>query len=130
MADRRKTRLFLEGLCGKDNIAEWCRREQIKQNPYYRWSKELLETDKKRLANDTKRPATSDEVKASRAQAVQLKELLVEMLLENRLPWNNPENARLLRSSGPRRARGRVRSVWPVVADWRWSCRGARLPTR
>ena len=49
------------------------------------WSKEFLEAGKKRLAGDTKREATSDEVQALRAQAVQLKELLAEMMLENRL---------------------------------------------
>ena len=62
-----------------------CRREQINQNLYYRWSKEFLEAGKKRLAGDTKREATSDEVQALRTQAVQLKELLAEMMLENRL---------------------------------------------
>ena len=45
----------------------------------------FLEAGKKRLAGDTKREATSDEVQALRAQAVQLKELLAEMMLENRL---------------------------------------------
>ena len=44
-----------------------------------------MEAGKQRLAGDTKREATSDEVKELRAQAVQLKELLAEMMLENRL---------------------------------------------
>ena len=48
---------------GEDSIAELCRREGIVQNLYYRWSKEFLEADKKRLAGDTVRAATSDEVK-------------------------------------------------------------------
>ena len=76
---------MLEGLRGEESIAELCRREQINQNLYYRWSKEFLEAGKKRLAGDTKREATSDEVQALRTQAVQLKELLAEMMLENRL---------------------------------------------
>ena len=76
---------MLEGLRGEESIAELCRREQISQNLYYRWSKEFLEAGKKRLAGDTKREATSDEVQALRTQAVQLKELLAEMMLENRL---------------------------------------------
>ena len=38
-----------------------------------------------RLAADTAREATSDEVKVIQAQARQLKELLAELLLENRL---------------------------------------------
>ena len=80
-----KIRIVLQGLRGEESIAELCRREQINQNLYYRWSKEFLEAGKKRLAGDTKREATSDEVKELRAQAVQVKELLAEMMLENRL---------------------------------------------
>ena len=71
-----KIRIVLQGLRGEESIAELCRREQINQNLYYRWSKEFLEAGKKRLAGDTKREATSDEVKELRGQAVQLKELL------------------------------------------------------
>jgi transposase len=58
---------------------------RINQNLYYRWSKEFLEAGKKRLAGDTAREATSDEVKGLRAQARQLKELMAELMLENRL---------------------------------------------
>ena len=84
-AAEEKIRIVLEGLRGEESIAELCRREQINQNLYYRWSKEFLEAGKKRLAGDTQREATSDEVRALRTQAVQLKELLAEMMLENRL---------------------------------------------
>ena len=51
-----------QGLRGEDNIAELCRRERIAQNLYYRWSRDLLEAGKKRLAGDTARATTSDEV--------------------------------------------------------------------
>lgn len=54
-------------------------------NMYYRWSKEFLEAGKKRLAGDTAREATSDEVKTLRAEASALKETLAELLMENRL---------------------------------------------
>src|SRR5271154_781869 len=81
-----KIRIVLSGLRGEDSIAELCRREGIVQNLYYRWSKEFLEAGKKRLAGDTAREATSDEVKGLRVEAQQLKELLAEVLLENRLP--------------------------------------------
>ena len=57
-----KIRIVLEGLRGEDSIAELCRREGIAQNLYYRWSKDFLEAGKKRLAGDTARAATSDEV--------------------------------------------------------------------
>jgi len=80
-----KIRIVLEGLRGEDSIAELCRKEGIAQNLYYRWSKEFLEAGKKRLAGDTAREATSDEVKTLRAEARQLKEALTEATLENRL---------------------------------------------
>jgi transposase len=80
-----KIRIVLEGLRGEDSVAELCRKEGIAQNLYYRWSKEFLEAGKKRLAGDTAREATSDEVKTLRAEARQLKEALAEATLENRL---------------------------------------------
>ena len=80
-----KIRIVLSGLRGEDSIAELCRREGIVQNLYYRWSKEFLEAGKKRLAGDTARAATSDEVKALRREASALKEVVAELTLENRL---------------------------------------------
>ena len=80
-----KIRIVLSGLGGEDSIAELCRREGIVQNLYYRWSKEFLEAGKKRLACDTARAATSDEVKELRREASALKEVVAELTLENRL---------------------------------------------
>ena len=80
-----KIRIVIVGLRGEDSIAELCRREGISQNLYYRWSKEFLEAGKKRLAGDTAREATSDEVKSLRREAVALKEVVAELTLENRL---------------------------------------------
>jgi transposase len=80
-----KIRIVLEGLRGEDSIAELCRREGIVQNLYYRWSKEFLGAGKKRLAGDTARAATSDEVKELRGEAAALKEVVAELTLENRL---------------------------------------------
>jgi len=80
-----KIRIVLAGLRGEESIAELCRREGIHQNLYYRWSKEFLEAGKKRLAGDTAREATSDEVKGLRREAVELKEVVAELTLENRL---------------------------------------------
>ena len=60
-------------------------REGIVQNLYYRWSKEFLEAGKKRLAGDTARAATSDEVRDLRREAGALKEVVAELTLENRL---------------------------------------------
>jgi transposase len=80
-----KIRIVLEGLRGEVSIAELCRKEGIAQSMYYGWSKEFLEAGKRRLAGDTAREATSDEVKGLRAEARQLKEALAEATLENRL---------------------------------------------
>ena len=80
-----KIRIVLEGLRGEESIAALCRREGIAESLYYSWSKEFLEAGKKRLAGDTARQATSNEVKALRAEARDLKETLAEQMLENRL---------------------------------------------
>ena len=80
-----KIRVVLEGLRGEESIAELCRREGIVQNLYYRWSKDFLEAGKKRLAGDTARAATSDEVKDLRREANALKEVVAELTLENRV---------------------------------------------
>ncbi len=80
-----KIRIVLEGLRGEDSIAELCRREGIAQNLYYRWSKDFLEAGKKRLAGDTARAATSDEVHDLRREATALKEVVADLTLENRL---------------------------------------------
>ena len=80
-----KIRIVLSGLRGEDSIAELCRREGIVQNLHYRWSKDSWRPGKKRLAGDTARAATSDEVKDLRREAVALKEVVAELTLENRL---------------------------------------------
>ena len=80
-----KIRIVLDGLRGEDSIAELCRREGISQSLYYKWSKEFLEAGKRRLAGDTARAATTDEVKELRREARDLKEVVAEQALELRL---------------------------------------------
>lgn len=80
-----KIRIILDGLRGEDSIAELCRREGIAQSLYYVWSKEFLEAGKRRLAGDTARAATTDEVKDLRREATALKEVVAEQALELRL---------------------------------------------
>jgi len=80
-----KIRIVLDGLRGESSIAELCRREGIAESLYYVWSKEFLEAGKKRLAGDTARAATSDEVKALHQETRQLKEVVAEQALELRL---------------------------------------------
>jgi len=62
-----------------------CRREGIAESLYYNWSKEFLEAGKRRLAGDTARAATSNEVKDLRREARALKEVVAEQALELRL---------------------------------------------
>ena len=80
-----KIRIVLEGLRGEESIAALCRREGIAANLYYRWSKEFLEAGKKRLNGDTVREATSNEVKVLRSENRELKEVVAEMTLKNRV---------------------------------------------
>jgi transposase len=80
-----KIRIVLEGLRGEESISELCRREGIASSQYYGWSKEFLEAGKRRLAGDTARAATSDEVKNLRREASALKEAVADLTLENRL---------------------------------------------
>jgi len=80
-----KIRIVLEGLRGEDSIAELCRREGIASSMYYGWSKEFLEAGKKRLAGDTARAATADEVQDLCREAGALKEVVADLVLENRL---------------------------------------------
>ena len=77
--------IVLEGLRGEDSIAELCRREGIAQGQYYSRSKEFLEAGKRRLAGDTARAATPNEVKDLRREANALKEAVADLTLENRL---------------------------------------------
>ena len=80
-----KIRIVLDGLRGEDSIAELCRKEGIAQSLYYTWSKEFMEAGKRRLAGDTARAATGDEVKDLRREASALKEVVADLMLENRL---------------------------------------------
>ena len=80
-----KIRIVLEGLRGEYSIAELCRREGIAESLYYSWSKEFLEAGTKRLAGDTARAATSGEVKDLRHEVRDMKVLVADLTLENRL---------------------------------------------
>jgi transposase len=80
-----KIRIVLEGLRGEASVAELCRREGINPNLYYKWSKEFLEAGKTRLTGDSQRQATSSEVEDIRRENEQLKQVVAELLLKNRV---------------------------------------------
>jgi transposase len=60
---RAKSTRLKEGLHAEASIAALYRREGIAESLYYNWSEEFLEAAKKRLAGNTARTATGDEVK-------------------------------------------------------------------
>jgi transposase len=80
-----KIRIVLEGLRGEYSIAELCRREGIAESLYYSWSKEFLEAGKRRLNGDTERAASTPEVKDLRREVRDMKELVADLTLENRV---------------------------------------------
>jgi len=80
-----KIRIVLEGLRGEEGIATICRREGIAPNLYYKWSKDFLEAGKRRLQGNMVREATSSEVTELREENEQLKQLVAELSLKNRV---------------------------------------------
>ena len=80
-----KIRIVLAGLRGEESISALCRREGISDSLYYTWSKEFLEAGKKRLSGDTERQATSGEVTGLKREMRDLKEVVADLTLENRI---------------------------------------------
>jgi transposase len=80
-----KIRIILEGLRGEDSIANICRKEGIVPSIYYKWSKAFLEAGKRQLNGDTIREASSSEVSNLRNENEQLKQLVAELSLKNRV---------------------------------------------
>lgn len=84
-----KIRIVLEGLRGETSVADLCRRENIHQNQYYKWSKDFLEAGKKRLSGDTMREANTSEVVELKKENEELKKAVAEVFLKNRLLKKN-----------------------------------------
>jgi transposase len=84
-SSEEKIRIVLEGLRGEISISELCRREGIYPNVYYRWSKTFLEAGKKRLEGDIVREATSSEVSGLKKENNQLKQVVADLFLKNRI---------------------------------------------
>jgi transposase len=80
-----KIRIILEGLKGEESIAAICRREGIAPSLCYKWSKTFLQAGKRRLKGDTMREANSEEVSELRQENEQLKQLVAELSLKNRV---------------------------------------------
>jgi transposase len=80
-----KIRIVLEGLRGEESITDLCRKEGIHPTNYYKWSKAFLESGKRQLNGDTIREASSSEVKELRDENDELKMLVAEVILRNRV---------------------------------------------
>ncbi len=77
-----KIRIVLEGLRGEISVSEVCRREGIAPTMYYRWSKSFLDAGKNGLTLDTRRNATSEEIRRLKEDNEALKRALAETVLE------------------------------------------------
>ena len=77
-----KIRIVLEGFRREVTVNELWRREGIKPHSYYAWTKEFMEAGKERLARDTLRDATQQEVHKLKRENVELKQLVAELSLE------------------------------------------------
>jgi transposase len=80
-----KIRIILEGLKGEESIATICRREGIAPTMYCKWSKGFLEAGKRQLQGDTIREASSSEETELLKENEQLKQLVAEVSLKNRV---------------------------------------------
>jgi len=78
-----KIRIVLEGIRGEVAVSELCRREGIHPAIYYKWLKDFMEAGKGRMRGDTKREATSEEVRQLREENERLKQLVAELSLAN-----------------------------------------------
>jgi len=77
----QKILIVMEAIRGESPVAEICRKYGIHQTLFYRWNKQFLEAGKKRLAGDTTREATSDEVAELRKENQRLKEMVADLML-------------------------------------------------
>ena len=85
-----KIRILLEGFRREVTVNELCRREGIKPHSYYAWTKEFMEAGKERLARDTLRDATQQEVHQLKRENVELKQLVAELSLRGTVSKKQP----------------------------------------
>ncbi|TWI77709.1 transposase [Lacibacter cauensis] len=80
-SSEQKIMIVMEAQRGESSVAEICRNHSIAQSVFYKWNKEFMEAGKKRLAGDTAREATSDEVADLRKENQRLKEMVADLML-------------------------------------------------
>ena len=79
-----KVKIVLEGLLVEESIAALCRKYDIHQNTYFKWTKDFMEAGKRRLSGDTTREATRDEVAELKRQNDEIKRELADLYMENK----------------------------------------------
>lgn len=79
----QKIQIVLEGLRSEITVSELCRREGLANVTYYKWSKEFLDAGKNGLTLETKRNATSEEVRTLKMDNSDLRRAVSEQVLEN-----------------------------------------------
>ena len=77
-----KIRIVLERFRREVTVNDLCRRDGIKPHSYYAWTKEFMEAGKERLARDTVRDATRQEIGELRRESGELKQLVGELSLQ------------------------------------------------
>ena len=77
-----KVRIVLEGFRREVTVNELCRREGIKPNSFYSWTKEFMEAGKERLSRDTVRDATRQEIGTLKRDNADLKQMVAELSLD------------------------------------------------
>ena len=77
-----KIRIVLEGFRREATVSDLCRREGINPANYYTWTKEFMEAGKERLARNTIRDATRQEIEELRRENGDLKQIVAELVLE------------------------------------------------
>jgi transposase len=78
-----KVRIVLEGFRREVAIRDLCRREGIKPNAYYSWTKDFIEAGKERLTRDTTRDATRQEIEVMKRENAELRSLVADLSLES-----------------------------------------------
>jgi len=75
-----KIHVVLEGFRREVTVKELCRREGIKPNNFYSWTKEVMEAGKQ--SRDATRDATRQEINALKRESADLKHLVAELSLD------------------------------------------------
>ncbi len=80
-SSEQKIQIVMEAMRAEMSVSEICRKYSIADAQFYKWNKEFLEAGKKRLAGDTTREATSNEVADLRKENQRLKEIVADLVL-------------------------------------------------